>query len=109
MTDLVKEHGWTSQPRDPAEALRIARGVKDPAPQAVASTSFPATPLSIAVTTYAKKELSGPTFNHSMRVYYYGKNGAVHEADGVPVAIKAHFFYRQSDADTAISGLGLLR
>lgn len=65
-------HGWTAQPRDVAVFLGHKNRLKEPAPQTVDSIAFPATPLAKAVLEYARKELREETFNHSMRVYYYG-------------------------------------
>lgn len=109
MTDLIREHGWTPQPRDPITALRKTEGAIDPAPQALSNINFPVTPLCVDIMKYAKKELPEATFNHSMRVYYYGNSGAVAAGNLVLVVSKAHALCRQSDTDSAISRVGLLR
>lgn len=69
---IHKTHGWTAQPRDVSVFLGDKKGLKKPVPQTVDSITFPTTPLAKAVLEYAKRELREETFNHSMRVYYYG-------------------------------------
>lgn len=69
----LETHGWTAQPRDVSAFLGDKQDLKAPEPQTVASIALPSTPLAKAVLDYAKKELREETFNHSMRVYYYGK------------------------------------
>ena len=70
--DTKTEYGWTAQPRDPAVVLHGQKNIHDPKPQLVQETNLPDTPLAKAITDYAKRELPEQTFNHSMRVYYYG-------------------------------------
>ena len=72
MSDLVKEHGWTAVPRDPCALLNGKKNVKDPKPRYVQNITVPQTPLANAVHDYAKRKLIEQTFNHSMRVYFYG-------------------------------------
>jgi cyanamide hydratase len=72
MTDPIKAYGWTAQVRDPALFLQ-GKNVKKPVPQTVESTKLPDTPLAKAIIEYAKRELPVQTFNHSMRVFYYGE------------------------------------
>ena len=67
-----KTYGWTAQPRDVSTFLGDKKGLKAPEPQTVDNILIPDTPLAKAVLDYAQKELSEETFNHSMRVYYYG-------------------------------------
>lgn len=45
---------------------------KDPTPQLVKHVRLPDTPLAKRVLDYARQELNTGTFNHSMRVFYYG-------------------------------------
>jgi len=72
MTDPVKAYGWTAMPRDVETLLATRTDVKPPAPVRVNDISLPDSPLAKAMHEYAKKELAPETFNHSMRVYYYG-------------------------------------
>ncbi|KAL8673692.1 MAG: hypothetical protein Q9168_001907 [Polycauliona sp. 1 TL-2023] len=76
MSDPVKTYGWQARPRNPAVFLNGKKNVQDPEPQVVASIELPSSPLAASVLKYAETELSTATFNHSMRVYYYGK--AIH-------------------------------
>lgn len=70
MADWIATHGWTAVPRD-ASALN---GQLKAAPEAVTvdNVSLPDSSLAKEVLKYAKKELREETFNHSMRVFYYG-------------------------------------
>ena len=67
-------YGWTAQSRDVSAFLGDKKGLKVPEPHThmVDSIPIPDTPLAKAVLDYAQKELREETFNHSMRVYYYG-------------------------------------
>jgi len=68
----IEEYGWTALSCDP----KLWGGDKAyntiPTPQLVADEPLPDTALAKAAFDYAKKELPTPTFNHSMRVFYYG-------------------------------------
>lgn len=68
----LETHGWTAQPRDFSAFLGDKKDLPPPEPQTVDRIPLPTTPLARAVLDYAKKELREETFNHSMRVYYYG-------------------------------------
>lgn len=68
----LETHGWTAQPRDFSAFLGEKKDLPPPEPQTVDRIPLPTTPLARAVLDYAKKELREETFNHSMRVYYYG-------------------------------------
>lgn len=65
-------YGWAAQPRDVSVLLDGKKNNNEPKPQTVADTSLPDTQLATAVLEYARKQLPTETFNHSMRVYYYG-------------------------------------
>ncbi|MCJ1436440.1 hypothetical protein MMC27_005819 [Xylographa pallens] len=70
----ILEHGFTAVPRDADEKiLKGAKNVKDPIPLSVEDIDFPSEPLVQKVQEYAKAHLNEQTFNHSMRVYYYGR------------------------------------
>ena len=73
MTDPITLHGWTALPRDPATLLK---GKQNPSPKplTVDDIELPSTHLAKEVLEYAKRELNEQTFNHSMRVFYYGKS-----------------------------------
>ena len=72
MAEAIHEYGWTAVPRDPNILLNGKRNVKDPQPMPVSSVKVPATRLATTILEYARRELREETFNHSMRVYYYG-------------------------------------
>ncbi|KAL8995321.1 MAG: hypothetical protein Q9169_004925 [Polycauliona sp. 2 TL-2023] len=76
MSDAIKTYGWEAKPRDPSVWLHGNKNINDPVPQMVASIELPSSTLAASVLEYAETELSTPTFNHSMRVFYYGK--AIH-------------------------------
>ncbi|KAI9698840.1 MAG: hypothetical protein M1820_007347 [Bogoriella megaspora] len=71
----TKDYGWEAQPRSFSKLL-TSRSDKKPStplpPIKVADIKLPDTPLAKEVTSYARRELREETFNHSMRVYYYG-------------------------------------
>lgn len=71
-------HGWTAQPRSISAFLGDNKDLEAPEPQKVASIPLPSTLLAKAVLDYARKELREETFNHSMRVYYYGRAMQMH-------------------------------
>ena len=73
MVESIKGYGWTAVSRDPSIFLASRDNSKEPATQSIQDIHQPQTALANAVTAYAKRELSEQTFNHSMRVYYYGK------------------------------------
>jgi cyanamide hydratase len=68
----IEKYGWTAVPHKVADLLAQSEA-KGPAPAISASSiSLPSSPLSKAVHEYAQRELPVETFNHSMRVFYYG-------------------------------------
>ena len=72
MSEAIKLYGWAAKLRDPAVFLEGKKNIKDPVPQIVESIKLPDTSIAKAVLEYARKELNSETFNHSMRVFYYG-------------------------------------
>ncbi|KAL9004734.1 MAG: hypothetical protein Q9188_002461 [Gyalolechia gomerana] len=73
MADAVELYGWAAKLRDVSELLHSQKSNRNPERQTVETTKLPDTPLAKSVFDYARRELSTETFNHSMRVYYYGK------------------------------------
>lgn len=74
MTDTITTHGFTAVPRDAEKLKQHHAKIQDPCePLLVEHISAPSTSLVTAITTYAQRHLPRPTFNHSMRVYYYGR------------------------------------
>lgn len=68
----VEKYGWTAVPRKISSLLEQSQASGDAPPVAVSSIPLPSSDLSKAVYDYAKRELPVETFNHSMRVFYYG-------------------------------------
>ncbi|KAI4113799.1 MAG: hypothetical protein LQ338_008110 [Usnochroma carphineum] len=91
MSNEVRSYGWEAQPRDLSIVLSGKKNIRDPKPQTVASNKLPDAPLAKSVLEYAERELSTETFNHSMRVYYYGNDSlrAEHETYAEPLSGKA--------------------
>jgi len=69
----VKKYGWTAVPRKVETLLQQSEASGPAKPISVSSIKLPDSPLVKAVHDYAKRELAIETFNHSMRVYYYGQ------------------------------------
>jgi len=72
MSNAVENFGWSSVPRS-HEALLKDLSSKKPEPLKVEDISLPSTPLIEKVHAYAKSHLAPETYNHSMRVFYYGQ------------------------------------
>jgi cyanamide hydratase len=70
----IKEYGRSAVPCDPKLWGGDKKFHQAPVPQLCADIPLPNTPLVNAVMKYAKKESPVHTFNHSMRVFYYGKS-----------------------------------
>ncbi|KAF7586989.1 hypothetical protein BBP40_007881 [Aspergillus hancockii] len=68
----VEEYGWTAVSTDPKQRAATKPPIKPSIPQLVKDAPFPETALGKAATECAKAELPAHTFNHSMRVFYYG-------------------------------------
>ena len=64
-------HGWTAIARDPQALLQGKAFLYAPQPLLVRDTPFPDDALVRQVQAYAKEKLAAPTYNHSMRVYYF--------------------------------------
>lgn len=68
-------NGWTAVPLDAGKLFNGKAYRNMPSPIKVADISFPNHDVVVAkVQAHAKEKLSIETYNHSMRVYYYGKN-----------------------------------
>jgi len=70
--EQIAEYGWTALPCDPAQWGGDKGNNRDPVPQLCSQVHLPDTPLVKAAMDHVKAELSEHTFNHSMRVFYYG-------------------------------------
>ena len=73
MSSQIQNHGFTAVPRDASKVKE--QYAKLPVLEAVNGRSIhiPTTPLIVAVNQYAKANLPEPTYNHSLRVYLYGR------------------------------------
>lgn len=71
--DEIIEHGWTAVPVDAKEIFGDRPYQRKPPPVPAADIPFPSDDQIVAkVQAYAKEHLPLPTYNHSMRVYYFG-------------------------------------
>ena len=68
----VVANGWSAVPRS---QVKLLAELENPEPVKISVDDIPVPNSDIAKKTleYAKKELPEKTFNHSMRVWYYGK------------------------------------
>ena len=72
MPSPVEEYGFSALPRDPSVILKGKKNNTEPRPTSIDDVKIPDTPLAKEVQDYVKGELREETYNHSMRVYYYG-------------------------------------
>lgn len=72
MPNPVEEYGFSALPRDPSVILKGRKHNTEPKPISIDDVRVPDTPLAQKVHDYVKQELRTETYNHSMRVYYYG-------------------------------------
>ncbi|RAH77869.1 cyanamide hydratase [Aspergillus japonicus CBS 114.51] len=71
--DEVKANGWTSTPADAGAIFNDQSFLQKVKPLSLDAIKFPAdNPVVAKTTEYASAVLHPETFNHSMRVYYYG-------------------------------------
>ncbi len=72
-SDTVALHGWTAVPADAEALLQGKPYLNEPRSIPVKDIKFPShDPLVARVQQYAQEKLPTPTYNHSMRVYYWG-------------------------------------
>lgn len=74
--EQILEYGWTALPCDPSQWGGNKKNNHNPTPQLCNQVPLPETPLIKAAMRYAKAELPEHTFNHSMRVFYYGNSSS---------------------------------
>ncbi|KAK4551813.1 hypothetical protein LTR86_010899 [Recurvomyces mirabilis] len=78
MSAQQQEHGWTAVPRS-LDKLVASRKHNGPSRSIrVQDITLPTSPLVDQVVSYAKDNLSRQTYNHSMRVFYYGQAIVMH-------------------------------
>lgn len=71
--DEVGQNGWSSMPADAGAIFGEKPYINEPGPLSLKEVAFPYSDSVVAKTLdYAKAILHAETFNHSMRVYYYG-------------------------------------
>jgi hypothetical protein len=68
----IEKYGWTAFPRSFDAMLSNVR-TSDTSSVDINSVNVPNSDLARKVQEYAKKNLPEQVYNHSMRVYYYGK------------------------------------
>jgi cyanamide hydratase len=64
-------NGWTTVPRS-IDSFLSGANASNTKPFAVSDIEIPTSKAAQQTQAYAKEFLSEPTFNHSMRVFYYG-------------------------------------
>lgn len=70
----LARNGWTAVPVDAAIIFDGKPFINEPQPLLVADVEFPTQdPYVIKTQAFVQKRLTGPTYNHSMRVYYFGQ------------------------------------
>ncbi|KAI4852896.1 cyanamide hydratase [Aureobasidium sp. EXF-8845] len=70
--EQILEYGWTALPCDPSQWGGDKKNNHNSTPQLCDQVPLPDTPLIKAALKHVKAELPEHTFNHSMRVFYYG-------------------------------------
>jgi cyanamide hydratase len=70
--EQIAEYGWTALSCDPLRWGGNKQNNHDTKPQLCSQVPLPNTPLAKAAIEHVKAELPEHTFNHSMRVFYYG-------------------------------------
>ena len=74
MADLIQQYGWTAVPRSPDKLVASRINPQSSKALKIEDIPLPDDNLSQEVIKYAKANLPIETFNHSMRVYFYGTN-----------------------------------
>jgi cyanamide hydratase len=72
MAEPIDANGWTPVPRSMDQLLAHVKAA-DTQPYTVDEIALPQSRAARAAEEYAKEHLPLPTFNHSMRVFYYGR------------------------------------
>ena len=70
----IAQNGWTYVPLNPSNLFGGKAFKNIPEPLFISDMKFPSEDLIVAkVQSYAREKLPAQTFNHSMRVFYFGK------------------------------------
>ncbi|ROT37176.1 cyanamide hydratase [Sodiomyces alkalinus F11] len=73
VNDDIKKNGWDACPLNPAKVLKGKSFLHEPKSLPVDDIPFPSDdPVVAKAQEYAKAKLPEQTYNHSMRVYYFG-------------------------------------
>ena len=64
-------HGWTAVPRPLKGFLELVEE-KDTKPYTIQEIDVPSSTVAVKTIEYTRTELPEKTFNHSMRVFFYG-------------------------------------
>lgn len=73
-TDTVGLHGWTAVPVDADAIFEGKPYLNEPTPVSLSDIAWPSDdPIVAKVQEYAKEKLPIETYNHSMRVFHWGK------------------------------------
>ena len=75
MAEPIDANGWTPVPRSMDQLLAHVKAA-DTKPYTVDEMAPRTSRAARAAEEYAKEHLPRPTFNHSMRVFYYGSYNA---------------------------------
>lgn len=70
-SDPIKIYGFTALPADPSKPEPNSKD--SPKPFDISQVSPPDTPLAKRIEQYTKSKLPDQTYNHSLRVYSYGR------------------------------------
>lgn len=73
MSDNIEKFGFTAVPRSLNKLIATQSTKATSRPVSVDGIVLPNTPLVASMQAFAKEKLPRQTYNHSMRVYYYGK------------------------------------
>jgi cyanamide hydratase len=84
----ITEFGFDPVVRSPEKLLE--RYHKESPYIPVDEIQVPTTPLAVAVEAYVREQLSPQTYNHSVRVYYYGRLNQSSLTAGIAM-LKIHF------------------
>ena len=81
MTTPIEHHGFNAVPRSLDKLIANQSSGATATPLSVDEIGIPKSPLAASIRAYAKQNLPAKTYNHSMRVYYYGNISRRNERD----------------------------
>lgn len=90
--DDIAKHGWTAVAVDGNVIFNGKPYLHKPSPLLAKDIPFPSDdPIVAKVQEYVKEHLIEQTYNHSMRVYHWGKSSQAHAAFLSNYAVKFEF------------------